>query len=348
MIKKFLVSLVVVLCMGCSVSAETIKMYSLDTLNIRKEPEGKVIGSYSKGDEVIVEEYGDEWSKTDKGYVASAYLGETKNGLRDVGVAYRELETGLSFTEKVKVFKEEYNVADYKYRDFNTFLTISENKVRNAGTYLLSHVIIKSPKDILGYYSFNNFGGEGQKASDAFNSIEDSLLIINGSYYDIDTGTPASVSINIYGGDLVTDGLTTGYEICLLEDGSFMSPDVGISGSDLLDMGVSYVWASDEGVLIRGGEKLEVESSGFDYVYPRTAVAMVEPGEYYFITSSGEGNSNGLSIRDVQEIFSQLGCTYARTLDSGGSVTLVYDGKVLNETSTGNERKVSDFMVLLK
>ena len=58
---------------------------------------------------------------------------------------------------------------------------------------------------------------------------------------------------------------------------------------------------------------------------------MVRPLEYYLITAGGADYTGGITIYEEQEIFSSLGCYYARGLDGGASSALVLEGQYVNE-----------------
>lgn len=81
--------------------------------------------------------------------------------------------------------------------------------------------------------------------------------------------------------------------------------------------------------------------------YNRTAIGMVQPGEYYMITAGTAQYKNGLSFAELQSIFANLGCTYARSMDGGGSSSLVVNGKLLNTPAQYDERPVVDFLSFL-
>lgn len=80
---------------------------------------------------------------------------------------------------------------------------------------------------------------------------------------------------------------------------------------------------------------------------PSRHCLMVQPGEYYMITAGTAQYKNGLSFAELQSIFANLGCTYARSMDGGGSSSLVVNGKLLNTPAQYDERPVVDFLSFL-
>ena len=77
---------------------------------------------------------------------------------------------------------------------------------------------------------------------------------------------------------------------------------------------------------------------------------MVEPLHYIFIVSDGRtAQSSGLSLLDLAEVMQEYGCTEAYNLDGGGSSTMVFNGKVINNPTDGRsygERRVSDIIYI--
>ena len=84
--------------------------------------------------------------------------------------------------------------------------------------------------------------------------------------------------------------------------------------------------------------------------YQRTAVGMVNPGNYYLVVVDGKGagGSQGMTYQELQQVFLDLGCDYAYNLDGGGSSTLVFKGRVLNSlTDGGEERPCGDILYFI-
>jgi len=84
---------------------------------------------------------------------------------------------------------------------------------------------------------------------------------------------------------------------------------------------------------------------------PRTAIGMIEKGHYLFVVSDGRTKkSRGLSLYQLAEFMKKYNVKVAYNLDGGGSSTMVFNGKLINEpTHTGTkivERKVSDIVYI--
>ena len=55
-------------------------------------------------------------------------------------------------------------------------------------------------------------------------------------------------------------------------------------------------------------------------------------------------HSEGMSLRELQQVFLDAGVHMAFNLDGGGSSTLYFNGEVLNRPAGGVERSVSDIL----
>ena len=75
---------------------------------------------------------------------------------------------------------------------------------------------------------------------------------------------------------------------------------------------------------------------------------MVDPLHYVVVVSDGRtGDNEGLSLYELAQVLVDNGATFAYNLDGGGSTTLYFDGKVVNNPTSGNiggERSVSDIV----
>ncbi|MDZ7268136.1 MAG: phosphodiester glycosidase family protein [candidate division KSB1 bacterium] len=109
--------------------------------------------------------------------------------------------------------------------------------------------------------------------------------------------------------------------------------------------------------LIRDGKisiesEIEFNRAGFATErHPRSAVGFDEKNHrMYFVVVDGRqpGYSVGMTLAELANFLSELGCTQAINLDGGGSSTLVVRGEVVNRPSdlTG-ERPVANALLLL-
>ena len=87
------------------------------------------------------------------------------------------------------------------------------------------------------------------------------------------------------------------------------------------------------------------------YSNPRTAIAMVDELHYLMVVSDGRTDrSDGLSLYQLAGFLQSLGAKTAYNLDGGGSSTMWFNGRVINEPvnhgSTVSERSISDIVYI--
>ena len=286
------------------------------------------------------------------GYITDKEKATEKLGLNEVKVEY----LGVPYTFDVKTIKntnvsnalrdyaDEFKNADYIHQTESCIVAVKKYQT-SIGTYFLSHVIVNDPDQITGQLSFDNWGGIREKPSNAAERLN-LVLATNASYFSYDTGNPSTSDVIIKDRKIYSDGETCGKEVCLMKDGSFYSPGSGLTAKDLLDMGVVTTWAAGDPLLIQEGKLLSTQHDWVNGKYPRTAIGMIKPCDYYVLTAGSGSYKGGLTFDDVQKIYDDLGCEYARTFDGGGSSTLVFDDgdgkKVLNNPAGNTERPVAD------
>jgi Phosphodiester glycosidase/FlgD Ig-like domain len=81
---------------------------------------------------------------------------------------------------------------------------------------------------------------------------------------------------------------------------------------------------------------------------PRTAIGQRADGSIMFVATDGRqpGYSIGMTNFEMAQTLVRLGAVRGMALDGGGSSTLAFDGRVLNRPSDGQERMVSNALML--
>lgn len=100
--------------------------------------------------------------------------------------------------------------------------------------------------------------------------------------------------------------------------------------------------------LVEGGHSLSINASGIGSPtgrHPRTVVGRTNAGRWFFLIVDGRtSGAAGMTLYEVQDLLSSKGISYAYNLDGGGSTTLYFDGKVLNQPTDGSPRRVPDML----
>lgn len=232
------------------------------------------------------------------------------------------------------------------YISDDIFVTIRKYRYHEA-SYYLTHVIINSPSQIHAGLSYDDYGGERETPTHAAARL-DWVVGVNGSNFSYATGgadTNMATAIIKNGEKMADSGNTAnGREICLKADGTLCASRSGASVEALLAAGVTDTFSCGDTELIVAGNQVNLGIQSEQYRYPRTAIGMVEPGEYYLITAGSGSYEGGMTYDEVREILWDHGCVFGKCMDGGGSSALVFDGTLVNPPATGTERPVSDFL----
>ncbi len=248
-----------------------------------------------------------------------------------------------------RLLHEEIEHADKSYISKHTFVTITSHTYEGMN-YYLTHIIIDSPTQIKAGMSYDDYGGTREKPSDA-SKRQHWVVGINGSNFSYSTGgcDTSMADVIIKNGQVMPDSQTVanGFEICLTSDGEIFSPIEGWTADDLIRQGITDTFTCGDTLLIEEGFKVYEEIQSHQVRYPRTAIGMVKPGEYYFLTTLQDHKSGGGTYTEVRDALANVGCRYAKCMDGGGSSALVFQNEVINRPADGTERPVADFLYIV-
>lgn len=176
------------------------------------------------------------------------------------------------------------------------------------------------------------------------------ILAINGDYYGAQERGYVLRNGVLYRASAQsgTDALVIG------ADGNFRIIHEGETSADTLVREGAWQVLTFGPALIKDGQ---VTVSSSDEVWramtsnPRTAIGQISEGHYLLVVSDGRTEeSTGLSLRQLAELMQSLGAQIAYNLDGGGSSTMVFQGRVVNNPTTNGrsirERSVSDIVYI--
>lgn len=176
------------------------------------------------------------------------------------------------------------------------------------------------------------------------------ILAINGDYYGAQERGYVLRNGVLYRASAQsgTDALVIG------ADGNFRIITEGETSADTLVREGAWQVLTFGPALVKDGQ---VTVSSSDEVgramtsNPRTAIGQISEGHYLLVVSDGRTKeSTGLSLRQLAELMQSLGAQIAYNLDGGGSSTMVFQGRVVNNPTTNGrsirERSVSDIVYI--
>ncbi len=235
------------------------------------------------------------------------------------------------------------------YADGNVSITIQEIRVYDSTVYV-ADVVLSSPEYLQTAFANSVYGRNVTAKTSSIARNANAILAVNGDYY----GARQSGYV-IRNGVLYRDKANKSAEdLVIYQDGTFgLVNESQITAQALLDSGAWNVLSFGPALLIDG----EIAVDAKDEVgrakasNPRTAIGIVDDLHYLFVVSDGRTNSSeGLSLKELAQVLQDLGAKTAYNLDGGGSSTMVFQGRVVNNPTTNGkritERSVSDIVCI--
>ena len=242
---------------------------------------------------------------------------------------------------------EEIISTDDTYYDENMTITIKEFS-KNDTTIYVADVKIMDPSLLRTAFAKSSYGKNITEKTSTIEQRVNAILAINGDYY----GTQERGYVLRNGVIYRNIAVNNKEDLVIYEDGSFeIINESEISLEELLDKGAYNVLSFGPALVYNN----EISVSANEEVgkakasNPRTAIGIVSDNHYVFVVSDGRTEeSEGLSLYELAEVMKELGCKTAYNLDGGGSSTMYFNGKVVNNPTTNgnriNERSISDIV----
>ena len=240
-------------------------------------------------------------------------------------------------------------VTENSYTDSNISITLTEYREYNTAVYV-ADIRISDPSYLKAAFAKNAYGRNIKENTSELAQPHNAILAVNGDYY----GSRDDGYV-LRNGHLYRDtGSKKREDLVIRSDGSFeIIAEKDTSAADLAAGGAWQIFSFGP-ALVRDGEisvDTDTEVGQATYSNPRTAIAVVEPLHYLMVVSDGRTDrSAGLSLYQLATILQSLGATTAYNLDGGGSSTMWFNGKVVNEPvnhgSTVSERSISDIVYI--
>ena len=240
-------------------------------------------------------------------------------------------------------------VSETAYIDENIQITITEYREYDTSIYV-ADIILSSPEYLQTAFAQNAYGRNVTEKTSEIAESEGAILAINGDYY----GAQEDGYV-FRNGVLYRNTSSSGQEdLVIYEDGSFaIINETDVTAEELLADGAQQVLSFGPALIENGtvvvSENDEVGKAKTSN--PRTAIGIVDNLHYMFVVSDGRTDENaGLSLLQLSEFMKEFGVTTAYNLDGGGSSTMYFNGKVINNPTTNRrsiaERSVSDIVYI--
>ena len=237
-------------------------------------------------------------------------------------------------------------ITENSYHDGNISIEITEERIGDTTVYL-ADVRLASAEHLKTAFADNAYGRNVTDTTSGMAEAVDAILAVNGDFY----GAQQSGYV-IRGGVLYRSTAKKGAEdLVIYADGSFgIIREAEITAQALLDSGARDVLSFGPALVENGEISVSVndEVGRAKASNPRTAIAVIDELHYLFVVSDGRtSESEGLSLYELAAYLQSKGVQTAYNLDGGGSSTMVFNGRVVNNPTSGRsikERSVSDIV----
>lgn len=238
---------------------------------------------------------------------------------------------------------------DTEYKDENITITLTEHREYDTSIYV-ADVQVSLPEYLKTALAQSAYGRNVTQKTSEMAEENHAILAINGDYY----GAQEKGYV-IRNGVIYRDTASAGQEdLVLYQDGSLeVIQEDEITAQELLDQGAQQVLSFGPALLENGtisvSQNEEVGKAKASN--PRTAIGVIDDLHYVFVVSDGRtSESTGLSLYQLADFMKGLGVTTAYNLDGGGSSTMYFNGKIINNPTTNGktiqERSVSDIVYI--
>lgn len=242
-------------------------------------------------------------------------------------------------------------IDDMSYQDDN--IKISIEAVREHETEIYIADVTLSSADFLQTAMANNaFGSNVTQKTSEIAQGNNAILAINGDYYGANRRGYVIKNGVLYRESVRKDNEYD--DLIIYKNGAFeIINENDVSAQSLMDSGVQDLFSFGP-ALVKSGKIAVSEGEEVGKAMsenPRTAIGIIDELHYILLVSDGRTReSEGLSLYQVAEIMQKYGCQIAYNLDGGGSSTMYFNGKVINNPTTNgkkiSERAVSDIVYI--
>ena len=239
------------------------------------------------------------------------------------------------FTDSVTVTENSYSSPDIS-------ITVSEVNEGNL-TYYLADIYVRDITCFRTALANDTYGSGFRDSIEDLAALNSALLAVNGDYYG---NTSEGVVIR---NGIIYRANETDCDVCVLYyDGTMeVIPGSSFSVEDAIEDGAWQAWTFGPALLDADGQAITAFSSTKRIISanPRTAIGYYEPGHYCLLVVDGRGESAGITLSQLSQLFYDLGCSAAYNLDGGNSSIMVWGDEVINNPSGGG-RESSDVLLI--
>ena len=241
-------------------------------------------------------------------------------------------------------------ITDTGYRSDNISIEITTIERYETQVYVADIIL----KDLSYFQTALAQGVFGRNIKDTTSNIakeSDAIFAINGDYYGFHDRGYVMRNGYLY---RETKHRSRDYDdLAVYEDGHFeIFYESQYEAKEIAESGVVHIFSFGPG-LVKNNKVIVGENSEVTYALqsnPRTAIGEIEPLHYVMVVSDGRtDDSAGLTLYELAQVMQEMGCKTAYNLDGGGSSTMWFMGRVINNPTDGKksgERRISDIIYI--
>lgn len=236
-------------------------------------------------------------------------------------------------------------ITDNSYDDGNIKITIETIREYDSNIYV-ADVQLSDPSYLKTALAGNKYGRNIKDTTSNMAADNGAILAINGDFYGF-----RNYGYVLRNGVLYRDTAEDTEDLVIDTSGNFSI--IQEDKTDLNSLDMSNIWQifsfgsallENSDIVVNNSSKVDREMSS----NPRTAIGQIDSLHYIVVVSDGRtSESAGLSLLELANVMSDLGCITAYNLDGGGSATMYFNGEVVNNPTDGRksgEREVSDIV----
>jgi exopolysaccharide biosynthesis protein len=260
-------------------------------------------------------------------------------------------------TENTTLPPMEPVISDCSYQDEQIQITLTEQRIHDTAVYI-ANIWITDPSYLKTALAQDSYGRNIKEKTSIQAQRVGAILAINGDFYGAnEKGYVIRNGVIWRKTHRPTDDSRQKFfeDLAILWDGSFFPFDERTTSiDDLKAKGAVQVFGFGP-TLLKNGEimvnaKTEVGISNPNG-NPRTAICYVGEGHYLFVVADGRSDqSKGPTLLELAQVLQELGAVTAYNLDGGGSATMYFNGKLVNNPcaywNVPQEREVSDIVYI--
>ncbi|WP_255314488.1 phosphodiester glycosidase family protein [Bacillus sp. FJAT-26390] len=247
---------------------------------------------------------------------------------------------------------------DWNYSSADTQIHIKKVESGSGSdkiTYFVADVQLTDASVLQSAFAKNAFGRNITEDTSAIAAENGAVFAINGDYYGF-----RNDGVIVRGGTLYRDEPTRD-AMALLSNGTMKAyNEEQLSSAELLAEGVTDTYSFgpilvNDGAIAGDFDKVAIDTNfgnrSIQGSNPRTGIGMIAPNHYVFVVVDGrkDNYSKGMTLTEFANVFTELGASVAYNLDGGGSSTMYFMGRVVNNPlGKQQERGVSDILYIAK